>query len=67
MSAAVQEVFHCHKNTQNNTLRFGSKLLPFSGETILNTIDQKCKMHTHTHTHISIIRTREKKAKYMEL
>jgi hypothetical protein len=33
-----KKVFHCHKNTQHNTLRFGNKLLPFSGEGVMLSI-----------------------------
>jgi hypothetical protein len=31
-SSIYEKFFHPHKNTQKNTLLFGSKLLPFSGE-----------------------------------
>jgi hypothetical protein len=33
-----KKVFHCHKNTQHNTLPFESKLLPSSGEGIMLSI-----------------------------
>jgi hypothetical protein len=33
ISSIYKNFFHCHKNTQHNTLHFGSKLLYSSGET----------------------------------
>jgi hypothetical protein len=47
-SSIYKNLFHCHKNTPHNTLRFESKLLPSSGET---TKTQLIKTITHTHTH----------------
>jgi len=32
ISTMYENFFHCHKNTQINTLRFESKQLPSSGE-----------------------------------
>jgi hypothetical protein len=29
-NSIYKNFFHCHKNTQNNTLRFGTKLVPSS-------------------------------------
>ena len=44
----LQEFFHCHKTTQNSTPRFGSKLLPSSGETA-NLKARLTKIVTYTH------------------
>jgi hypothetical protein len=47
MSRIYKNFFHCDKNTQNNTLPFGGKLLPSSDETT-NPETNLTKNVTHT-------------------
>jgi hypothetical protein len=49
ISSIYRNFSHCHKNTQHNTLCFGSKLLPASGETT-NPKTQISKHVTQTST-----------------
>jgi hypothetical protein len=55
VSTIYKNVFHCLKNIRKNTLRFGSNLLPSSGE---NT-NPKREFTKNVKTHIKIIRTQE--------
>jgi hypothetical protein len=47
ISSIYKNFFHCHKNTRDDTLRFGSRLLPSSDETT-NPKTHFTKTVTHT-------------------
>jgi len=57
----ISNFFHRHRNTQNNTLSFGSKLLPSSGEPA----NPKTQLTKKCNTQVNIVHTRDARNQYV--